>query len=51
MIRIMTKSIENKFNKLVENLDPQELEDKIVKYTNEAFDDAIINGNRDDGLL
>ena len=46
----MSKGIENKFNRLVENSDPKELEDKIVKYTNEAFDDVILNGNRDDGL-
>ena len=46
----MSKAIENKFNRLVKNSDPKELEDKIVKYTNEAFDDVILNGNRDYGL-
>jgi len=46
----MVKSIENKLNRLIEKSDPQELEDKIIKYTNEAIDDAILNGNRDDGL-
>ena len=44
------KGIENKFNKLVENSDPQALEDKIVKYTIEAIDDVMLNGNKNDGL-
>jgi len=46
----MVKSIENKLNQLIEQLNPQELEDKVVKYTNKAIDDAILNGNRCDGL-
>ena len=35
----MTKNIENKFNRIVENSDPQELEDKLVMYTIEAIDE------------
>lgn len=42
----MSKNIEKKFNKLVENSDPQELENKFVKYTIEAMDE-VMNGNKD----
>ena len=37
----MRKDIENKFNRIVENSNPQELEDKLVKYTNKAIDDVF----------
>jgi hypothetical protein len=46
----MTKNIENKFNRIVENSDPQELEDKLVMYTNKAIDDVFMNENKNDGL-
>ena len=42
----MVKSIENKFNRIVENSDPQELEDKSVEYTIEAMDE-VMSGNKD----
>ena len=44
----MVKPIENKFNRIVKNSNPQELEDKFVKYTIEAMDD-VLNGNNDAG--
>ena len=46
----MSKNIEKKFNRIIENSDPQELEDKLVNYTNEAIDDALLNENKNDGL-
>jgi hypothetical protein len=46
----MSKRIEYKLNKIIENSDPQELEDKIIKYTNEAIDDVMLNGNKNNGL-
>lgn len=42
----MTKRIENKFNRFVENSDPQILEENFVEYTIEAMDD-VINGDKD----
>ena len=42
----MVKGIENKFNRIVENSDPQELEDKFVNYTIEAMD-GVMSGNKD----
>ena len=42
----MSKNIEKKFNKLVENSDPQELENKFVNYTIEAMDE-VLDGNKD----
>ena len=44
----MSKGIEKKFKKIIENSDPQELENKFVNYTIEAMDDVIMNGNKDD---
>jgi hypothetical protein len=46
----MSKNIEKKFNRIIKNSDPQELEDQLVNYTNEAIDDALRNENKDDGL-
>lgn len=46
----MVKGLEKKFNKIVENSDPKELEDKIVMYTIEAIDDVMLNGNKNGGL-
>ena len=46
----MTKRIENKFNRFVENSNPQELEDILVKYSNEAMDDVLLNRNKNNGL-
>ena len=40
----------NSLNKIVENSDPQELEDKIIKYTNEAIDDVMLDRNKNNGL-
>ena len=45
----MNKNIDNKFNRIVKNTDPQELEDKLVNYSNEIIDD-ILNGNSDEGF-
>jgi hypothetical protein len=42
----MSKGIEKKFKKIIENSDPQELENKFVNYTIEAMDE-ILNGNKD----
>ena len=42
----MSKGIEKKFKKIIENSDPQELEDKFVNYTIEAMDE-VLNGNKD----
>lgn len=42
----MSKGIEKKFKKIIENSDPQELEDKFVNYTIEAMD-GVMNGNKD----
>jgi hypothetical protein len=46
----MVKGLEKKFNRIVENSDPKELEDKIVEYSIEAIDDVMLNGNKNDGL-
>ena len=46
----MSKHLENKFNRLVEKSDPKKLQDKVVKYSNEAIDDVLLNGNKNDGL-
>jgi len=42
----MSKNIEKKFKKIIENSDPQELENKFVNYTIEAMDE-VLNGNKD----
>jgi len=42
----MSKGIEKKFKKIIENSDPQELENKFVNYTIEAMDE-VLNGNKD----
>ena len=44
----MVKPIENKFNRMVKNSNPQELEDKFVNHAAEAMDD-ILNGNNEAG--
>ena len=46
----MSKGIEKKFQKIIENSDPQELENKFVNYTIEAIDDVILNKNENNGL-
>jgi len=42
----MSKCIEKKFKKIIENSDPQELENKFVNYTIEAMDE-VLDGNKD----
>ena len=46
----MSKNIEKKFNKLIKNSNPQELENKLAYHTNEAIDDVLLNGNKNNGL-
>ena len=42
----MSKNIENKLKRIIENSDPQQLEDNLVNYTMEALYEAA-KGNKD----